>query len=48
MKILKLILKIFNPIIWLWNFFMYGSHLDMYRHAKKYKSYDFSKEIKYF
>ncbi len=39
-------LKILNPVIWLWNFFKYISHLEMYsvppRHVE-YEPYDFEK-----
>ena len=45
-RLLKVLL---NPIIWLINFFMYTSHLDLQRFNKEgYDRYDFSKDIKYF
>lgn len=45
---MKKLLKIFNPFIWILNFFMYGAHLEGQRYSKNYTRYDFSKDIKYF
>ena len=46
MKI-KYILKIFNPLIWLWNFFKYMAHLHAYENMT-YEPYDFNNDTKYF
>ncbi len=40
-------MKILNPIIWLWNFFKYMSHLESYRDME-YKPYDFKQDTPYF
>ncbi len=45
---MKKIFKILNPIIFVINFISYMVHLDMYRNKKKYKRYDFSKDVHYF
>lgn len=44
---MRKLLKIFNPVIYLANLFMYMAHLEGYR-GMKYQPYDFSKDIKYF
>ena len=42
-------MKLFNPLIWLWNYFKYTAHLDMYKDSDKYVPYNFEKEdTKYF
>ncbi len=42
------ILKVLNPIIYVWNLFKYMSHLDMYQ-GMEYEPYDFEKyDTKYF
>lgn len=46
---IKSALRIFNPIIFLWNFFKYSAHLDSYQNSKEYVPYDFNKhDTKYF
>ena len=43
-------MKIFNPLIWMWNHFKYAAHLETFRDClKDYELYDFKKkETKYF
>ena len=45
---MKKLLKIFNPFIFLINFFMYCAHLEGERNRKDYIRYNFSKDLKYF
>ncbi len=45
---MKILLKVFNPLIWIANFFMYSAHVDLYRTSTKYVPYDFNRDIKYF
>jgi len=45
---MRKILKVLNPLIWLWNFIKYGSHLQTYSKTKKYEPYDFDNDTKYF
>ena len=45
---MRILLKVLNPLIWCVNMLMYFSHLETYRHASEYESYDFSKDIRYF
>jgi hypothetical protein len=46
---IRAVLKVFNPIIFLWNYFKYCAHLEIYKDAIKYTPYDFNKnDTKYF
>jgi len=47
MKKLRYCLKVFNPIIWIMNYFKYQAHVDAQR-GRKYKRYEFSNDTKYF
>ena len=45
------LLKVFNPVIWLLNVFRYFAHLNSQgpiRYHKDYEPYDFKDDIKYF
>jgi len=42
------LLKILNPIIWLFNMFKYFAHVDMQRLNDEYEAYDFNQDTKYF
>ncbi|RKY12666.1 MAG: hypothetical protein DRP65_00475 [Planctomycetota bacterium] len=55
----RVLLKVLNPFIWLWNWFQYDAHLHGWAEraslAKEfgydepeYEPYDFSKDVKYF
>lgn len=49
MKHFCLLLRVFNPFIFLWNMFSYMAHLETYRYCQdSYEPYNFSKDIKYF
>ena len=44
---MRVLLKVFNPFIFIWNFLKYQAHLEDYR-GIKYELYDFSRDTKYF
>lgn len=44
---MRILLKVFNPLIWLYNFMNYMGHMESYR-GREYKPYDFSKDKEYF
>lgn len=45
---MRVLLKVLNPFIWLWNFNSFCAHLETMRHCKVYERYDSSRELKYF
>ncbi|MFA6603942.1 MAG: hypothetical protein WCT10_03845 [Patescibacteria group bacterium] len=49
MKYVKPILKIFNPFIFIINFFRYLAHAETYRGMPaRYEACDFGRDLKYF
>ena len=44
---MSILLRIFNPFIWLWNMFKYFAHLEGCR-IRNYPPYDFDNDTKYF
>jgi len=46
---MKYLLKILNPIIFIWNWVLYALHCENEKHCiGDYEHYDFSKDVKYF